>query len=201
MRTQIPLYYPDKYQPQSQDFLRIIEIMATFQKTQTSANSGNRFLITLISLALIIPPVVMFLSSLFLEQYRVYHESEVKSIIQGMNRDQKSDYAKKGSFSNLYDLRIRINDGCGVDTVNFNYSIDVTKNAAFHYALPKLEHLRAYVSGVFVLPSTQPNAAKNKITTVEILCRTKTPSIIKPAHPYLIKGSPVCGDGTELVTK
>jgi hypothetical protein len=196
MRTQIPLYYPDQYKPQSQDFLRRIEIMATVDKNHNYANFSNRFFITLISFTLIIPPVVMFLISLFLDQYRVSHESEVKSIIQGMNRYQKYDYAQKGSFSNLYDLLLSKNEGCGADTVNFTYLVDVTKNAAFHSALPKLEHLRAYVSGVFVVPSTQPNAAKNKITTVEILCRTKTPSIIKPAYPYLVKGSPVCGDGT-----
>jgi type IV pilus assembly protein PilA len=175
--------------------------MATFEKNHNYANFSNRFFITLIAFALIIPPVVIFLISLFLDQYRVYHESEVKSIIPEMNRDQKSDYAQKGSFSNWYDLRLSRNEGCGVDTVNFTYLVDVTKNAAFHSALPKLEHLRAYVSGVFAVPSTEPNAAKNEMVTVAILCEAKTPSIIKPAHPYLVKRSLVCGDGTEPVKK
>jgi hypothetical protein len=54
---------------------------------------------------------------------------------------------------------------------------------------------------VSLLSPPQPNAAKDEITTVAILCAAETPDIIKPAHPYLVKGSPVCGYGTEEVKK
>ncbi|MGL4378700.1 MAG: type IV pilin-like G/H family protein [Microcoleaceae cyanobacterium] len=139
----------------------------------------------------------MFVLPLFSSQASIKN-IEAKQYTYSMNQAQKSKYAEKGSFANSVDA---LGMGIKTETTNYKYSVDAAKNAAFNYGVPKFKSLRGYVGAVFVVPSTQPNAAKNKITTVEILCRTKTPSIIKPAHPYLIKGSPVCGDGTELVTK
>lgn len=176
--------------------------MATFDKKHNSANFGKGVLINLISFALISPIVVMFIFSFVVSFFdcspKRAKESEAKQYTGSMNRAQQAKYAENGSFANSVDA---LGIGIKTETTNFKYSVDATKNAAFHYGVSKSLSLRGYVGGVFLVPSTQRNAAKNKMTTVEILCRTKTPSIIKPAHPYLIKGSPVCGDGTELVTK
>lgn len=171
--------------------------MATFEKNHNSTNSGNGVLINLILFALISPIVVMFiffLVSFFDCSPGHSKESEAKQYTYSMNRAQQSKYAEKGSFANsVDDLEI----GIKTETTNYKYSVDAAKNAAFNYGVPKFKSLRSYVGGVFIVPSTEPNAAKNEITTVAIWCAAKTPDIIKPAHPYLVKGSPVCGYGTE----
>jgi type IV pilus assembly protein PilA len=199
--TQIPLYYPDKYKPQSQDFLRRIEIMATFEKNHNSANSGNGVLINLILFALISPIVVIFVLPSVSSFFNPPHHSkgsEAKQYTGSMNRAQQAKYAENGSFPNSVDA---LGIGIKTETTNYKYSVEATKNAAFNYGVSKVESLRGYVGGVFAVPSTEPNAAKDEMQTSAILCAAKTPDIIKPAHPYLVKGSPVCGYGTEEVKK
>ena len=175
--------------------------MATFEKNPNSANSGNGVLINLILFALISLIVVMFVLpsvSSFFNPPHYDTAREPKQYTGSMNRAQQAKYAENGSFANSVDY---LGIGIKTETKDFIYSVDATKNAVFNYGVSKSSSLRGYVGGVFAVPSTQPNAAKNEMVTVAILCAAKTPDIIKPAHPYLIKGSPVCGDGTELVNK
>jgi type IV pilus assembly protein PilA len=196
--TQIQLCYHDKYKPQSQNFLRRIEIMATFEKNPNSANSDNGVVINLILFGLM-SIVLMFVLPSCLNQGNVNKDSEGKQYIGSMNRTQQAKYEENGSFSNSVDA---LGIGIKTETTNRKYSVEVTKSAAFNYSVPRVGALEAYVGGVFAVPSTQPKAAKNEMIAVAILCKAKTPDTIKPIRPYLIKGSyVVCGEGTEEVKK
>lgn len=171
--------------------------MATFEKNHNSANSGNGVLINLILFALSSPIVVVFVLPLFSSQASAKN-IEAKQYTYSMNQAQQAKYAENGSFANSADA---LGIGIKTETTNYKYLVEATKNAAFNYAVPKVKGILGYVGGVFAVPSTEPNAAKNEMVTVAILCEAKTPSIIKPAHPYLVKRSLVCGDGTEPVKK
>ena len=127
-------------------------------------------------------------------------QSEAKSYVSSMNRGQQAYFAEDNAFATSVNaLKI----GIKTETINYKYSLRVTKTASAHYALPKQSSLKSYVGGVFVVPAKEvyPNAAKDQMKTTSILCIADDRGIIKPAEPIYQNGKVVCGKGTTEVTK
>jgi hypothetical protein len=125
---------------------------------------------------------------------------EAKQYVGSMSRGQQAYFAEKNAFSSSVDaLGISIK----TETRNFKYSIRATKKAAFNFAVAKGKNLKSYVGGVFVVPAKnfEPNAAKEEITTIFILCGADSPGPIKPAEPTYENGKIACGKGTTQVTR
>jgi type IV pilus assembly protein PilA len=127
-------------------------------------------------------------------------QSEAKQYVGSMNRAQQAYLAENGRFANSVDA---LGLGIKTETTNYKYSVNVAKKAAFQYGLSKDEKLKSYVGAVFLVPSKKvaPQAGKNEMTTVAILCLAQSPGMAKPANPTNINGQLACGDGTEIVTK
>jgi serine/threonine protein kinase len=125
-------------------------------------------------------------------------ELEAKRYVGSMNRAQQFKYAEYGSLTNYVD---GLTIGIKTETTNYKYFIESTKNAAFHYGIPKSQDLRGYVGGVFVVPD-RDNTGKIEMTTVSILCVEATSGKSKMIpHPDLVQGSPTCAYGTEEVER
>lgn len=120
---------------------------------------------------------------------------EVIQYVGSMNRAQEALFIEKSAFATSFDA---LGLGIKTETTNFNYSIRVTKKAAFNYAVAKENDLKSYVGGVFLVPAKnfEPNAVKEKITTTSILCKADSPGTIKLAAPTYENGKIACGKGT-----
>ena len=120
---------------------------------------------------------------------------EVIQYVSAMNKAQQAVFIEKSAFATSFDA---LGLGIKTETTNFNYSIRVTKKAAFNYAVAKENDLKSYVGGVFLVPAKnfEPNAVKEKITTTSILCKADFPGTIKLAAPTYEKGKIACGKGT-----
>ena len=120
---------------------------------------------------------------------------EAKQYLSSMNHAQKALFIEKSAFATSVDA---LGLGIKTETINFKYSIRVTKKAAFNYAVAKQNDLKSYVGGVFMVPAKnfEPNAAKEERTTTSILCETDSPGTIKPAEPTYENGKIACGKGT-----
>ena len=120
---------------------------------------------------------------------------EVIQYVSAMNKAQQAVFIEKSAFATSFDA---LGLGIKTETTNFNYSIRVTKKAAFNYAVAKENDLKSYVGGVFFVPAKnfEPNAVKEKITTTSILCKADFPGTLKLAAPTYEKGKIACGKGT-----
>ncbi len=129
-------------------------------------------------------------------------QSEAKQYLSSINRAQQAYFAETGAFSNSVNA---LGLGIKTQTTNYNYSTHATTNAAFSYGVARSEskNLHSYVAAVFLVPSNNvvSKAAKNKMTTLSIVCAANSPGNTQPANPLLQKGVPVCGSGTDLLTK
>ena len=125
-------------------------------------------------------------------------QTEAKLYVSSMHKGQQAKYAEDGSFSNSIDT---LGIGIKTQTSNYNYSTVATKNSAFSYAVPLSEtkNLPSYVGAVFLVPDSQ--AAKNKKTTVSILCETTSPGKTQPPNPIFQNGDFACSHGTVAVTR
>jgi len=132
-------------------------------------------------------------------------QSEGKQYVSSMNRAQ-SKFAENGSFSNSVDT---LGIGLKTETTNYKYSTRATKEAAFQYGISKQAKVKSYIGGIFVVPAKEvdPNAAKNEMTTLAILCEAEDRRLIqltpadKPAEPIYQNGKVICGKDTTQVTK
>ncbi|WP_341737310.1 type IV pilin-like G/H family protein [Microcoleus sp. CAWBG640] len=122
--------------------------------------------------------------------------SEAKQYVASINKGQQFYYAENNTFSNSISP---LGLGLKNQTTYYNYSAIATKNAAFSYGVARSDNLLSYVGAVFLVPVSQ--AAKNKMTTVSIICAVNSPGNTKPANPILLKAVPVCASGTELLMK
>jgi hypothetical protein len=122
-------------------------------------------------------------------------ETEGKQYVGSMNKAQQAYYAENGEFTNSVP-----NLGLGIrtETANYRYSISTENKAAFNYGVSKQGKLKSFVGGVFLIGD-----ATTEITTVRILCQTKTngASTTKPANPINQNGTLVCGANTVEVVR
>ncbi|MEG4330041.1 type IV pilin-like G/H family protein [Microcoleus sp. herbarium5] len=121
--------------------------------------------------------------------------AEAIQYVGSMNRAQEALFIEKSAFATSFDA---LGLGIKTETTNFQYSIRVTKKAAFNYGVAKDNNLKSYVGGVFLVSpkNFEPNAAKEKITTTSILCEADFSGTIKPAEPTYENGKIACGKGT-----
>jgi type IV pilus assembly protein PilA len=114
-----------------------------------------------------------------------------------MNKAQQAYDAKTSKFStSIPDLGL----GIKTETINYKYSLRVTNQAAFNYAVSKQKTEKSYVGGVFLVPA-YPNAPKDAMTTSAILCEADSRGTIKPAEPTEQNGKLICGKGTTEVPR
>jgi type II secretory pathway pseudopilin PulG len=125
---------------------------------------------------------------------------EAKQYVSAMNKNQQAVFIETSAFATSFDA---LGLGIKTETTKFNYSIRITKKAAFNYGVSKEKDLKSYVGGVFIVPAKnfEPNAAKEEITTTDILCVADFPGSIKPAEPTYENGKSACGKGTTQVTR
>ncbi|HBE16060.1 MAG TPA: general secretion pathway protein GspH [Cyanobacteria bacterium UBA11149] len=144
-------------------------------------------------------PIAIALPSFINEAYKG-KTSEAKMYVGSMNRAQQADFLDNNTFTN--DIQ-KLGLGINTETVNYSYSIQATKNAAFHYGVAKTKWLKSYIGGVFLVPATQvdTNVAKNKMTTVAILCETNSFSTTKPLQPTYKNGVLTCPEGTSNLSR
>ncbi len=124
-------------------------------------------------------------------------ESEGQQYVGSMNRAQQDHFAEKSAFATSVDA---LKLGIRTETTNFKFSVNVNKQAAFHYGVSKDEEVRSYVGGVFLI-QVKSNAAKNEIKTERILCVAEKLGTITPLPPTIQNDKLVCGTGTIEVTK
>jgi hypothetical protein len=127
-------------------------------------------------------------------------EYEAKQYVSIMNYVQPAYFAENSAFAtSVNSLQIGLKN----ETKYYKYSVWATQKKAFSYGVSKENKLKSYVGGVFLVPAKDinPNAAKDEIKTISILCKADEPGTIKPATPTYQNGNLVCGTGTTEVTK
>ncbi|WP_341737306.1 type IV pilin-like G/H family protein [Microcoleus sp. CAWBG640] len=141
-----------------------------------------------------------FVLPIFLNSTNTSKQREGKEYVAALNKGQQAYFAEKSVFSTSVNA---LGVGIKTETTNFKYSVSTTKKTAFNYGIPKQPQLRSDVGGVFVVPAkeVEPNAAKNEIKTISILCQADSIGTIKPAEPTYQNGKIACGKGTTKVTK
>ncbi|WP_293149345.1 MULTISPECIES: type IV pilin-like G/H family protein [unclassified Microcoleus] len=164
------------------------------------AYGGCRFLCRFLFLIICVGVANMIILPIFLGVTTKNKQSEAKRIVSIMNKNQQSYYAEKSVFSPSVDA---LAIGIKTETTNYKYSVRATKKAAFSYGVSKQPELKSSVGGVFVVPAKEvvPNAAKDEIKTISILCKADNRSTFKPAEPTYENGKIACGEGTTEVTK
>jgi len=165
-------------------------------KSNTIAYKGCGCLLLLILLGII---VAIEMPS-FLRQAGKAKQVEPKQYVRSMNRAQHAHFAEKGAFATSVNA---LEIGIKIETANGKYSVIATKKTAFNYGLSKKKDFKSCVGGVFVVPAKEvvPNAVKDEIITISILCQSDSPGTIKPAEPTYQNGKLICGKGTTEVTK
>jgi type IV pilus assembly protein PilA len=134
----------------------------------------------------------------FLTNSNQAKQSEAKQYVGSMNRAQQAKFAENGTFATSVDA---LGLGIKTETTNYKYSLRVTNQAAFNYAVSKQRALKNYVGAVFLVPA-YPNAPKDEMMTTAILCEAEDNRLIKfkpadkPAEPIYQNGEVICGKGT-----
>jgi len=115
---------------------------------------------------------------------------EAKQYIGSMNRAQQVYFLEKGNFTqNIGELGL----GISTETENYTYSSDATLLSAIHYSVSHESDLKSYVGGVF-LGSVEEIGG---LTTIAILCETKSKGTNRPPAPIVEDGRLQCAPGTE----
>jgi len=127
-------------------------------------------------------------------------EYEAKQYVNIMNYVQPAYFAENSAFAtSVNGLQIGLKN----ETKYYKYSVWSTQKKAVSYGVSKENKLKNYVGGVFLVPAKDinPNAAKDEIKTISILCEADEPGTIKPSAPTYENGKIACGQGTTEVTK
>lgn len=203
---------------------------ANYQETTLPA-SGSHILLATFQYVLI-----LFIVWSTFESFQNSYSSKIlraqrdaKGYVKQANDLQKSSYLTTSTFTdNSFNLFPNSKVNILLETVSedrnatYSYSIRITAQAAFHYAvarpgrytfkdpnlmlplgIPPLwltkEPLKSYVGGVFIVPASkaQPMAVKDKVTILTIVCEANVPGSIKPTEPRLQDGLPTCSQGTK----
>jgi type IV pilus assembly protein PilA len=142
----------------------------------------------------------------FLSNSNKAKQSEAKQYVSSINKGQQAYFAENSAFgTSIADLGL----GIKTETTNYKYSLRVTNQAAFNYAVSKQRALKNYVGAVFLVPAKEvsSNADRDKMMTISILCEAEDNRLIKfkpadkPAEPIYQNGEVICGKGTTLVSK
>ncbi|HEY9851897.1 MAG TPA: type IV pilin-like G/H family protein [Leptolyngbyaceae cyanobacterium] len=112
---------------------------------------------------------------------------------EGLTEAQEKHYAQKGSFTNsLPALGFKIK----AQTEFYQYSVNSSANAAFHYAKSRHPKYPSYVGGVFLVPNSNQGKAK----TVSIFCQTISPGNQQAANPTYKNNVLRCGANTKQLS-
>lgn len=119
-------------------------------------------------------------------------QSEAKQVLGAINRAQQAFFLENEAFSGaIADLGL----GIAEETDNYSYKAHAADlGAEVHmHAKPKVDGLKSYVSGVFVITSE----AEALTTTDTILCESDAVGIPTDKLPYpsLSEGEPTCPEG------
>jgi hypothetical protein len=111
-------------------------------------------------------------------------QAEAKQNVGAMNRAQQAYLLEYTEFANsISALRI----GIKTQTTNYDYSMSATPLAAFHYAVSRKDRFKSFVGGVFL---TSIDEATGEISTVGLVCETKSPGTKRPPDP-IVQGNVV----------
>jgi type IV pilus assembly protein PilA len=135
-------------------------------------------------------------------------KSEAHQYVSLMNGSQEFHLQSRGGFSYFFSHLIPGSN----QTINYNYSVSATENAAFSYGVSRSNYFHSYVGAVFLVPvSSAANnertlvpvsrAANNDKTTVSILCVANSPGKIQLPNPIVQNNVPVCAAGSSEVPK
>jgi type II secretory pathway pseudopilin PulG len=128
--------------------------------------------------------------------------SEAKNNIGAMNRAQQAYYIENKAFSNSFES---LGIGIPTQTINYEYSILATKTAAFNYGIARkgTKNIKSHIGGIFLVPATnfEPQADKDEIITVAIVCEATSPGRTQLAAPTLQNNVPTCGSDTKELGK
>lgn len=187
----------ESYTQSSQDFLADDYVQPDAQRKPYKKK--NRFpLLELTFVLIIIGGLASLVLPNFLNCANKAKQSEAKHYVGSMNRGQQAFFAEKGAFSDSIE---KLGLGIKTQTTNFNYSVRVTKLAAFNYGIARKDAskpLKSYVGAVFVVPSTsvKPITTQDELTTLAILCEANALGISKPDEPIYQNGKLSCGSNT-----
>ncbi len=156
-------------------------------------------------LSILLTPVigVLVFSSSFLCSANKAKQSEAKQYVVSMNKAQQAKFALHNFFATSIDT---LGIGILTETMNYKYSLRITKTAAFSYAVAKENKVKSYVGGVFLVPA-YPNATKNEMMNISILCETTGKCHLfrfepdQLGEPIYQNGKVICGNGTIEVSK
>ena len=118
-------------------------------------------------------------------------ESEAEQYLGSLNRGQQASFLIDGAF---LDSVAELDLGLEEETDNYSYkahSASLDTEVQMH-AMPKIDGIKSYVSGVFVMTSEGQEG-----TTATILCASEESGIPEGELPYpsLSDGEPTCPDG------
>ncbi|MEQ9484128.1 protein kinase domain-containing protein [Coleofasciculus sp. F4-SAH-05] len=161
------------------------------QSRSQSTRQNSRFLRLgrLITLQFSIAAFAVF--GLILPTIKTLQTAQAKRTVDSINWEQSHIFSQKNKFfSSLLFLDVN------KESQNYTYSTHATPLYALNYAIPKQRNLNSFVGGVFLgLDSLE----SNYLTTVTILCKSKSSGKTPPADPVLKNGVLECGVGTKRV--
>jgi hypothetical protein len=108
-----------------------------------------------------------------------------------INSYQEDFFIKNNFFSNSFkDLKMGIYQA---EDQWYRYSIRATNRSVFIYLIPKKPDLKSHVGVVLAVSD-----ADEKLTFLNIRCKTKSFGIVQLADPLYQAGKLACGEGTEI---
>lgn len=161
------------------------------QSRSQSTRQNSRFLRLgrLITLQFSIAAFAIF--GLILPTIKTLKTAAAKRTVRSINLEQSDNFRQKNKFLPSI-LFLDVSRG----GQNYTYSTHATPLYALNYAIPKQRNLNSVVGGVFLgLDSLE----SNYLTTVMILCESKSSGKTLPADPVLKNGVLECGVGTKRV--
>jgi serine/threonine protein kinase len=186
---------------------------STHEKLSEVANNSPNYvvicLVVLISFALLLGCQV-----LYLQQVNKGKQAEAKQNLGAMNRVQHAYFLQDNNFSDsISELEqiSRSESSVEGETESYSYSIRVTKKAAFHYGVSRLQEknfwqkigvvkdIKSYVGAVIAVPENQvhPKSKNGELITLSIVCEAILPGSKKLAEPLIKNGEITCGEGTK----
>ncbi len=132
----------------------------------------------------------------FLNQASQAKQSEAKTYVGSLNRSQQAFFLEKNKFSsNIGELGVGIQS----ETANYRYTTQAygsgMKGYAVSTATPKIDGLKGYVGGAFVITSS----GSQEVTTLTIICEGNAPSTAALSPPKFQDSTLQCAsDSTQL---
>jgi type II secretory pathway pseudopilin PulG len=131
----------------------------------------------------------------FLNQASKAKQSEAKTYIGSLNRSQQAFFLEKNKFSSSIE---ELGIGIQSETVNYKYKTQAygsgMKGYAISTATPKVDGLKGYVGGAFIVTLS----GSQESTTLAIICEGNVPSTVALSPPKLQGwgNGPECASGS-----